>query len=65
MEHRFVLFGVIIYLNIHITPTVTPLSLAHFTIEDDTYNGYFVRKNTTVFANVWFVDALPSYGKIY
>ncbi|KAI0068332.1 cytochrome P450 [Artomyces pyxidatus] len=32
---------------------VTPLSLPHFTVEDDVYEGYWVPKGTTVLPNVW------------
>ncbi|KZT30484.1 cytochrome P450 [Neolentinus lepideus HHB14362 ss-1] len=32
---------------------VTPLGLAHYVTEDDEYDGYFIRKGTTVLPNVW------------
>ncbi|KAF7314436.1 Cytochrome P450 [Mycena kentingensis (nom. inval.)] len=32
---------------------ILPLSVAHGTTEDDIYEGYFIPKGTTVFANVW------------
>ena len=34
---------------------VVPLGLAHRSIEDDEYNGYFIPAHTTVFVNEWYV----------
>lgn len=32
---------------------VTPLGVPHMTTESDVYNGYFIPKDTIVFANIW------------
>ncbi|KAF8158876.1 cytochrome P450 [Mycena galopus ATCC 62051] len=32
---------------------IAPLGLPHATSEDDIYQGYFIPKGTTVFANIW------------
>jgi len=32
---------------------VTPLGLPHISSEDDVYEGYFIPKGSTVFANIW------------
>ncbi|KAG1842002.1 cytochrome P450 [Suillus subalutaceus] len=32
---------------------VTPLGVPHMTTESDVYNGYFLPKDTIVFANIW------------
>jgi Cytochrome P450 len=34
---------------------VLPLGVAHATMEDDVYNGYFIPKGTTVLPNTWCV----------
>ncbi|KAG1821682.1 cytochrome P450 [Suillus subaureus] len=34
---------------------VTPLGVPHMTTESDVYNGYFIPKDTIVFANIWFM----------
>lgn len=33
---------------------VTPMSLSHFTTEDDEYKGYRIPKGSTVLPNVWY-----------
>jgi hypothetical protein len=38
---------------------VVPLSVAHELTEDDEYNGYFLRKGTIVYPNIWFVVLMP------
>ncbi|KAK7442492.1 hypothetical protein VKT23_016090 [Stygiomarasmius scandens] len=37
------------------TQPVNPLGLAHYTTEDDYYKGYFIPKNSVVFANTWAI----------
>ncbi|KAF8158885.1 cytochrome P450 [Mycena galopus ATCC 62051] len=34
---------------------IAPLGLPHATSEDDIYEGYFIPKGTTVFANIWAI----------
>lgn len=36
----------------------SPLGLPHYLIQDDTYAGFCIPKNTTVLANIWFVFTL-------
>lgn len=33
--------------------TVGPLGIAHQSVEDDVYNGYFIPRKTIIFPNVW------------
>ncbi|KAA1478712.1 cytochrome P450 [Dentipellis sp. KUC8613] len=35
-----------------------PLGLAHRVTKDDTYNGFFIEKGATVYANIWCVSIL-------
>ena len=34
---------------------IVPLSVPHYTSEDDEYNGYIIPKGTTVMPNIWYV----------
>ena len=34
---------------------IVPLSIAHYTVKEDIYEGYLIPKGTTVFPNVWSV----------
>ena len=34
---------------------IVPLSIAHYTVKQDIYEGYLIPKGTTVFPNVWSV----------
>jgi cytochrome P450 len=38
---------------------VTPTSVMHSVTEDDTYEGYFIEKDTTMVANVWAMSQDP------
>lgn len=38
---------------------VSPLGLPHRLVEDDSYNGYWIPKGTTVYANIWAIAHDP------
>lgn len=42
---------------------VSPLSIAHVTVEDDEVNGYFIPAGTTVVPNVWYMVSLGTWSE--
>ena len=35
---------------------IAPIGVAHATVQDDVYEGYWIPKGTSLIPNIWFVD---------